>query len=180
MRRGFLGILVGFTAVLLCFALAYPQSRNRGWGEWGYGALPPNRPWNYCPQCGRSWGPYGGYGMDPQGRWSRDYGVEPQERGRGSYGPGPETNQDQNRYGPYSPEYSYPPYQRRPETLLNEKEAERITESYLNATGNPNLKLGEIEQKDGVFEAEIVTKEEGSLVDKVIINRRTGRLRSIY
>ena len=118
--------------------------------------------------------------MDPQGRWSRDYGVEPQERGRGSYGPGPETNQDQNRYGPYSPEYSYPPYQRRPETLLNEKEAERITESYLNATGNPNLKLGEIEQKDAVFEAEIVTKEEGSLVDKVIINRRTGRLRSIY
>jgi hypothetical protein len=117
--------------------------------------------------------------MDPQGRWSTDYGVEPQERGRG-YGTGPDTIQNQDRYGPYSPEYSYPPYQKRPKTLLNEEEAERITESYLNAIGNPNLKLGKVEEKDDVFEAEIVTKEEGSLVDKVIINRRTGRLRSAY
>jgi hypothetical protein len=179
MRREVFGAMVGVTALLFCFALAYPQSRNSGWGQWGYRPLPTNRPWNYCPQCGTTWGPYGGYGMDPQGRWRSDYGVQPQEKGRENRTE-PNAAHNQNQYGTYSPEYSSPPYQKRPGTLLDEKEAEGITEGYLNAVGNPNLKLGKMEKKDDVFEAEIVTKEEGSLVDKVIINRKTGQLRSIY
>jgi hypothetical protein len=52
-----------------------------------------------------------------------------------------------------------------------------MMEGYLDYTGNPNLKLGEMREKDGFFEGEIVTKQEGALVDKVIVDKRTGRMR---
>ena len=44
----------------------------------------------------------------------------------------------------------------------------------------PNLKIGKIEEKDDVFEAEIVTRKEGDLVDRVQSDRRTGWMRSAY
>jgi hypothetical protein len=44
---------------------------------------------------------------------------------------------------------------------------------------NPNLKVGEIEDKGYVFEAEILTKD-NSLVDKILVDKRTGWMRSIY
>ena len=50
---------------------------------------------------------------------------------------------------------------------------------YLESTKNPNLKLGKIKDKGDVYEAEIVTQE-GSLVDKILVYKQTGRMRSIY
>ncbi|MGM0428576.1 MAG: hypothetical protein ACQEQ7_15230 [Thermodesulfobacteriota bacterium] len=41
------------------------------------------------------------------------------------------------------------------------------------------MKLGEIEDKGNVFEAEIMTQD-GSLVDKILVYKRTGRMRWIY
>jgi hypothetical protein len=44
---------------------------------------------------------------------------------------------------------------------------------------NPNLKVGKIEDKGGYFEAEITTND-GSLVDKLLVDKDTGRMRSVY
>ena len=44
---------------------------------------------------------------------------------------------------------------------------------------NPNLKLGKIEEKDNGFEVDIVTKN-NSLVDKILVDKNTGWMRSAY
>jgi hypothetical protein len=91
--------------------------------------------------------------------------------GRG-YGMGP-------GYGtPNAPGYQGPQYRQRDEPL-EKKEAKELLEDYIKSTGNPNLKLGEIEEKDDAFEAEIQTKN-GDLVDKIIMDKKTGWLRSAY
>ena len=62
---------------------------------------------------------------------------------------------------------------------LEMKDAKIIMNDYLNSTRNPNLKLGKIKDKGDVFEAEVLTKN-NSLVDKVLINKQTGRMSSAY
>jgi hypothetical protein len=62
---------------------------------------------------------------------------------------------------------------------LDEKDAKEILANYLKGTGNPNLRVGKIMEQGNYFEAEIVTKE-GSLVDKILVDRYTGWMRSIY
>lgn len=168
-------VILTAAVLVLAFSLAaHAQRRDRGgWGEWGYDA-PRDRDWNYCPQCGRPWGPYGGRGMDPEGRWSREHRMAPEPEDRG-YGPEPGARGDD--YGPYHPGHEYPPYQREQQKQLDKAKAEKMMQGYLDYTGNPNLTLGNVEEKDGVFEGEIVTKKEGSLVDRVIIDKRTGRMR---
>jgi hypothetical protein len=54
-----------------------------------------------------------------------------------------------------------------------------MLDDYLRSTGNPNLKLGEINERESVFEAEILTKQ-GSLVDKLTVDKNTGWMRSVY
>jgi hypothetical protein len=71
-----------------------------------------------------------------------------------------------------------PQYQQ-PQKPLEEKDAKAILEKYLRANRNPNLKVGKIQEQGNYFEAEIVTKE-GSFVDKILVDRYTGRTRSIY
>ncbi len=44
---------------------------------------------------------------------------------------------------------------------------------------NPNLKAAKVIEKGGDYEVVVVTKE-GSLVDKIEVNKQTGSLRSIY
>jgi hypothetical protein len=48
----------------------------------------------------------------------------------------------------------------------------------INPARNPNLKVGEIEDKGNTFEGEIMMKKEGSLVDKIAVDKYTGRTRS--
>jgi cytochrome c553 len=117
---------------------------------------------------GRSGGPGYGYGMGPgmmgggmMGRGYGGYGGSPGMMGRG-YG-----------YG-YGPQYG----QR--EKPLDKEEAKEEVENYLQSTRNPNLKLGKIEDKGNVFEADIVTKESNSLVDKILVDKDTGTMRSAY
>jgi hypothetical protein len=62
---------------------------------------------------------------------------------------------------------------------LEEKDAKEIVENYVRSTRNPNLKAGKITDKDTYFEAEILTKD-GSLADKLAVDKRTGWMRSIY
>jgi hypothetical protein len=131
-----------------------------GMGPGGYGE------WEYCPYCGAPLGPETmgpGYGRRPG---MRPYGWG---MGPGMMGPG---------YGPgYGPQYG-PRYQQ-PQDPLDKKEVQEILENYLKSTRNPNLKLGNIEDKGSYFEAEILTKD-GSLADKIAVNKSTGWMRSIY
>jgi hypothetical protein len=73
----------------------------------------------------------------------------------------------------YGPQYQQ---ERKP---LTEKDVKAMVENYLQSTRNPNLKPGKITEKDYYFEAEIVTKND-SLVDKIIVDKQTGWMRSVY
>ena len=89
--------------------------------------------------------------------------------GPGTIGPG-----YRNEYGPqYGSQY------RQPQKQLEENDARAILENYLNSTRNPNLKLGKIEDKGNAFEAEILTKND-SLVDRILVDKNTGGMRSVY
>jgi hypothetical protein len=77
-------------------------------------------------------------------------------------------------YGPQNgPQYE------QPQKPMEEKDARGVLENYLNNMGNPNLKLGKIKDVGNAFEAEIVTKDD-SLVDKILVDKNTGWMRSAY
>ena len=109
-------------------------------------------------------GPAYGYGMGP-GMMGGGYG------GYGMMGPG-------YGYG-YGPQYRYGQQYRQPSTPLSEDQAKQEVENYLSATRNPNLKMGKIEDKGNDYEVNIETKD-GSLVNKILVNKDTGWMRSAY
>ena len=133
-------------------------------GGGGYGG------W-YCPYCGQHMGPRGGYGMGPgmMGPGMMGPGMMGRGMGPGMMGPG--------YGGQYGPQYG-PQYQQ-PQKPMEEKDARAILENYLTSMRNPNLKLGKIKEMDNYFEAEILTKG-NSLVDKILVDKFTGWMRSIY
>lgn len=57
--------------------------------------------------------------------------------------------------------------------------AKAMVEGRLAFMRNPNLKMGGIADRGDSFEAEILTRD-GSLVDKLVIQKDTGGMRSIY
>ena len=59
------------------------------------------------------------------------------------------------------------------------KEAKAMMNDYLKSSRNPNLKLGKIKDVGKAFEAEIRTPNK-ALVDKVLIDKETGSIRSAY
>jgi len=107
-----------------------------------------------------------GYGMGP-GMMGPGYGYG---RGPGMMGGG---YQGQG-YGPqYGSQYQ------QPQKPLEEKDVKAQLENYVQSTRNPNLKVGKITAKETSFEAEILTKD-NALVDKILIDKNTGWMRSIY
>ena len=151
MKKSILTVTLVLSLVLIIFPI---EGKTQGPGMMGRGG----QNWNYCPYCGSSMGPGmmgPGYGMGA-GMMGPGYGTGP-----GMMGPG------------YGPQYQQP---REP---MKEKDAKAIVENYLQSKRNPNLKLGKITAKDKYFEAEIHTKD-GSLVDKIVIDKYTGWMRSIY
>lgn len=62
---------------------------------------------------------------------------------------------------------------------LTAEQAETVVQNYVQSTRNPNLKVGKVTETDTNFEVEIVTKDD-SLVDKIVVDKRTGWTRSIY
>jgi hypothetical protein len=132
-------------------------ARRRGRGM-GYGM---RGDWNFCPYCGSDIRP-GRYRHMGPGMMGHGYGM-----GRGmhhgmGYGYGGDT-----------------PYRRR-DKPVDKTEAKQRMENYLEFIGNPNLKVGEIKETDTEFEAEIVTKKQKDLVNKIVIDKQTGRMRSYY
>ena len=179
----FIGPLAA-VAVMLLLSSAYAQYYNPDYS-------PPPPGW-HCPYCGSNQG-YGygmgpgmmggrgyGYGMGPgmMGGRGYGYGMGPGmmgDRGYG-YGMGPGMMGPGYGYGPNEPN----PYARQqPQKPLDKDQAKAMVENYLKSTGNPNLKLGDIKDEGQYFEADIVTKD-NSLVDKLLVDKDTGAMRSAY
>jgi mono/diheme cytochrome c family protein len=133
-------------------------------------ATAPQSNWN-CPYCGNSLSSQGGYRMGP-GMMGPGYGMGPGMMGRG-YGMGPGMMGGGYGMGPgtVGRGSSAKP--------LNQQEALKEVEAYLNRLGNPNLKTGKITEKGDDYEIEIVTKD-GSLVNRIQVNKSTGQMRSEY
>jgi hypothetical protein len=154
MKKTLLALVV---ILIVGIAVAYAQNPGMMGGQG----------WNYCPYCGQylgggmmGRGMMGGCGMMGGGMMG----------GQGMMGPG---------YGQQQPQqYQQPQYQQ-PQKPLEEKDAKTILENYLTNMRNPNLKLGKIKDTGNAFEAEIVTKE-NSLVDKIVVDKVTGWMRSAY
>lgn len=60
-----------------------------------------------------------------------------------------------------------------------EEKASEIVTSFITRTGNPNLKAGKVTEAGRDYEVEIVTQE-GSLANKVFIEKRSGRVIPAY
>jgi hypothetical protein len=104
---------------------------------------------------GSQWGPgMRGYGPGMM----RGYGMGP-----GMMGPG----------------YGYGPRYQQGEKPLTEGDVKTMVENYLQSTRNPNLKLGKIKDEGAYFEAEVVTKN-NDLADRILVDKKTGWMHSIY
>jgi hypothetical protein len=162
--------------VLGSIGIAGPASAHGpGGGYGGYGMMGPG----YGMGPGMM-GP--GYGMGP-GMMGPGYGMGPGMMGPG-YGMGP---------GMMGPGYSMGPgmmgpgYGRGPGYGMWGTQREELTvddvranlERWINWQGNPRLKLGSVkEDGEDAIVAEIVTKD-GSLVDRMRIDRSTGVMRRV-
>jgi hypothetical protein len=155
--------------LILGVAIAYAQQPGMMGGQQGW----------YCPYCGQWMGQ--GQGMMGGGMMGRGM-MGPMMGGQGMIGPG--MMGGQGMMGPgmmapgYGQQYQQPMYQQ-PQKPLEEKDAKTILENYLTNMRNPNLKLGKINDAGNVFEAEIVTKD-NSIVDKIMVDKTTGWMRSAY
>jgi hypothetical protein len=83
---------------------------------------------------------------------------------------------------PMGPEFTGPGYgsvakATGPERLLTENEARTMFENYIKSTGNPDLRLGRIEDIGVSFKGEILNKGD-SVVDEILLNKKTGGMRS--
>jgi hypothetical protein len=192
MKRYIFLTVIMFTAVCLYVANGYAEtSPPNAAGEESYGYYGPGPGGVYCPYCGQYTCP--GYGMGPRmgrvgpgmmgrgygsgpgmgpGMMGRGYGMGPGMMGRG-YGMGPGMRG--GGWGYYGPRQEPPPYQM-PRQPLTREDASQQVQEYLNATGNPNIMLGEVQEKETDFEATIVTKD-GSLVDRILVDKNSGWMR---
>lgn len=60
--------------------------------------------------------------------------------------------------------------------VTTRKEAKRLLNDYFS---KKNVTIGQIREKQYYFEADVLDTK-GKVVDKVIVDKRTGRIRSIY
>jgi len=67
----------------------------------------------------------------------------------------------------------------RPDEPVDMAEAKMLMGSCIKSTRNPNLKLGKIKDQGTDYEAEILTKS-NMLIDRILIDKKTGWMRSAY
>jgi hypothetical protein len=60
---------------------------------------------------------------------------------------------------------------------LDQKTAQELAQNYV--AGNPNLKIGQVTEKEGVYEAPVVTQD-GSLVETLLIDKQTGWMKRVF
>jgi hypothetical protein len=137
----------------------YMMGPNMMYGQMGPGMMGP----------GYMMGP-GMMGPGMMGQGMMGYGMGPYMMGRGGmmgYGPG---------YGPMGPGMMG---RAAPSLDLSVADVKNNLERWLSFRGNPNLKVGKVQEKDkNTITAEIVTKE-NSLVRRYEIDRSTGFMRPV-
>jgi hypothetical protein len=144
---------------------------------------PQGQGW-FCPWCGQTGAQ--GQGMGP-GMMGQGYRGQGMHRGQGMmYGGQQGMNQGCPYYqqgmqqgwgrGQYGPQGGQ---QQQPAQPLQADQARQLAENYV--AGNPNLKVGEVTENDeqGAFAATIVTQD-GSLVEKLLIDKETGWMKRQY
>ena len=128
------------------------QGMRQGWQGQGMG---PGMMQRYHGQGMGSGMMQGGQGMMHGGR-GMGPGMMGDQWGRGQYGP----SGGQQQMDP-----------------LSQSDAQSLAENYV--AGNPNLKIGGVTEKDEAYEARIETKD-GSLVEKLLIDKQTGWMKRAY
>jgi hypothetical protein len=176
MKRKSLLIGSAIAVALAAGAFAYGSSAAAqpygGWGMMGpgYGYMHgPGMMHGYGPgpRYGRGpgYGPRGGYGACPgygPGMMGPGYGPGWMHRGRG-YGPG----YGRHMWGPGA-------YSQQSNLNLSVDDVKSRLERWLTWRGNSRLKVGEVKEKDAnTIVADIVTKD-NSLVQRFIVERKTG------
>ena len=154
-----------------------PWMMGSGWmgrGMMGDGYGPG--PW----MMGRGWmgpGMMGGYGHGP---WMMGSGWMGPGMMGGGYGPGPWTmgrdwmGPGMMGWGGYGSYAGVEP-EERADLNLTVTQVEHRMDRWLAIAGNPHIKLGKVtEQKDGTITADIVTTDNGGLVQRYTVNRKTG------
>lgn len=155
-----------------------PGYHMRGWGG-GQGPGPGAGPWN-CPafaQDGQGQAPGQGYGPGYHMRdWGGGYGPG-MMRGYGpDYGPGPGMMQGYGRGSAVQGDQNAN-QNTTPNLNLTVDDVKTRVEGWLNARGNPRLKVGEVKEKNAdTITADVVTKD-NSLVQRFIVDRHTGAFR---
>lgn len=140
-----------FTAIMLALTLAV---------AWGF---------SYAQQ-GSTSGPSGWYGHHG---WHGSHHM----MGAGTSGPeGRHCEWMQGHRGHHRGPGGHTAYHKGGEALTGD-EAQRLARDYIQ--GNPNLRVGEFVEKGDVYEATIVTSKEGSLVERIQIDKLTGCLRGV-
>ncbi len=167
MRQGLIGIMAIGLILLIGAAPAGAQDNGSesAPAEWGPSAMhpgyagdEPEGQW-YCPWCG---------GAADRGM-HRGY-MPDQRRGH---------RQMHRGYGRRDSGYDRGWGRARPRQPINADQARLLVENYLRNTRNPNLKVGEITEKESVYEVTLVTQDD-SLVDRLIVDKQTGWFRSAY
>jgi hypothetical protein len=93
--------------------------------------------------------------------------------GYGGGGPGMQRGQG-GWYCPWRGQQTGTPVAK-PGQPLTADQAKALVEQ--DIAGNPNLKAGQVSEREGAYEVEVLTQN-GSLADKVQVNKQTGWLRS--
>jgi hypothetical protein len=94
--------------------------------------------------------------------------------------PGPDCPPSMYRgmpYGHFCPGHGQGPYGKR-RVVKTADEAKQLVEAYFSSLGQ-NVSVGRIEERRIFYFVEILNSD-GALIDKAIVDRRTGRIRSIY
>jgi len=144
-----LGLGLAMTLGLVTAALAADERVSRGQGPMGPGMM-------------QGQGSPGMMGPDMEAMWSRHHAMHARE-GHGPHGGGL-LGLEGHRVVPV--------------VRLSADDVQLWLEAYLEQVGNPRLKVGTVEEADdATVRAEIVTVDD-SLVESLVVDRRTGRITS--
>lgn len=171
-------LFIAAAALVLIVSGSVVLAQQQGYGQ---GPGPQSQGW-FCPWCGQS--DTQGRGMGPgmmhgQQGMMRGQGMmhgQGMQRGQGMMRGGQQGMQQGWGRGQYGPQGGQ---QQQPAEPLQADQAKQLAENYV--AGNPNLKVDEVTDKDeqGAFAATIVTQD-GSLVEKLLIDKETGWMKRQY
>jgi hypothetical protein len=158
-------LVVSLAAVLIGGAFSYAAARPGGGGMWGRGgdSGPCYQGQDFEPPC-RDLSAADDDDRRRERRRGRGRGACFEEGGPDRKGPGRSRNLELEGIDG---------------EVDRQEEAALIVSTFLEKRGNPNLKLGKVEESGRDFVVNIVTQD-GSLANKVYVEKRSGRVLSAY